>query len=112
MPITKKLERLIADAGRAAAREHDDREQRQRDHDARRESEAREFANARDRAEAAAVEVWTWRCIGLDAKANLGMTIDLRNAIRAELSFGKDLDVDRARAWIVGVKMREATATR
>jgi hypothetical protein len=40
------------------------------------------------------------KCLGVYEPPNLGEIVDLRNAIRAELGFGGELDTDREKAWI------------
>jgi hypothetical protein len=41
------------------------------------------------------------RCLGLaNVPIRADMVVDLRNAIRRELEFGKEVDCDRANAWI------------
>ena len=40
------------------------------------------------------------KCLGVYGPPNLGEIVDLRNAIRTELGFGRELDTDRENAWI------------
>jgi len=39
-------------------------------------------------------------CLGFRGELNMGLVVDLRNAIRKELGFGKPVDDDRDKAWI------------
>ena len=39
-------------------------------------------------------------CLGFHAELHLGLVVDLRNAIRKELGFGRPVDEDRENAWI------------
>lgn len=43
---------------------------------------------------------WYKKCLGLYGPYNIGMIVDLRNAIRKELRFGGEFDTDREKAWV------------
>ena len=48
-------------------------------------------------------------CLGFGGPPNLGYVVDLRNAVRHELGFGKAVDVDRENAWIARLNAPAST---